>query len=160
MCVRNLTNIGSDLNQYWNVVNGTLSKKLQWNSCMFVQENACEDVVWKTTAILSWPQCVKCASDYVFSPPSRPVCRDGCQVVYVVVCIHLHRYVWHIYYIIPRELLTPFMSPVSLNTKGSAYYLRIVTGTALGMIQTAAVGSHSSRQCTIRVVYLGYGLTK
>ena len=38
--------------------------KLQWNvnrnSCIFIQENAFENVVWKMAAILSRPQCVKC----------------------------------------------------------------------------------------------------
>ena len=37
--------------------------KLQWNvnqnSEFFIQENAFEKVVWKMSAILSWPQCVK-----------------------------------------------------------------------------------------------------
>ena len=36
--------------------------KLQWNFnwslYIFIQENACENVVWKMAAILSQPQCV------------------------------------------------------------------------------------------------------
>ena len=51
------------LNQWWNVVNWTLGNKFQWhlnwNSYIFVQENASENVVWKIAAILSQPQCVK-----------------------------------------------------------------------------------------------------
>ena len=50
------------LNQYWNIVNLTLRNKLQWNvnwnSYFFIQRNACENVVCKKAAILSWPQCV------------------------------------------------------------------------------------------------------
>ena len=51
---------------YWQhilVVNWTLGNKLQWNlnrnSHIFIKENAFENVVWKTAAILSHPQCVK-----------------------------------------------------------------------------------------------------
>ena len=40
----------------------TLRNKVQWNinrnSCIFIQENASEIVVWKMAAILSRPQCV------------------------------------------------------------------------------------------------------
>ena len=51
------------LNKCWNIVNSTLRNKLQWNInrnwCIFIQENAFENVVWKMAAILSQPQCVK-----------------------------------------------------------------------------------------------------
>ena len=47
----------------WNIVNLTLRNKLQWNvnwnSYIFIQENAFENVVCKMAAILSQPQCVK-----------------------------------------------------------------------------------------------------
>ena len=46
----------------WNIVNLTLRNKLQWNignSNIFIQENACENVVCEMAAILSRPQCVK-----------------------------------------------------------------------------------------------------
>ena len=47
----------------WDIVNWTFRNKLQWNlnrnSNIFIQENVFENVVWKITAILSWPQCVK-----------------------------------------------------------------------------------------------------
>ena len=50
------------LNQCWNIVNWTFRNKLQWNLnwnlCIFIQENPFENVVWKMAAILSWPQCV------------------------------------------------------------------------------------------------------
>ena len=50
------------LNQCWNIVNETLGNKLQWNfirnSNIFIQENALENVVGETAAILSRPQCV------------------------------------------------------------------------------------------------------
>ena len=50
----------------WNlfvVSMSTHTNKLQWNfdhnSYIFIQENACENVVWKMAVILSRPQCVK-----------------------------------------------------------------------------------------------------
>ena len=50
------------LNQCWNIVNWAPRNKLQWtlnrNSYIFIQEHAFENVVRKTTAILSPPQCV------------------------------------------------------------------------------------------------------
>ena len=56
------------LNRWWNIVNWTLRNKVQWNckqnSCIFIQENACENVVWKMAAILSRPQCVKAIHVY------------------------------------------------------------------------------------------------
>ena len=74
ICVNKLTITGSDnglspgrrqshyLNQCWNTVNWTLRNKFQWNLnqnlYIFIQENAFGNVVWKTAAILSWPQCV------------------------------------------------------------------------------------------------------
>ena len=65
--VGNLTIIGSDnglsapshyLNQSWNIVNLTLTNKLQWNSNIFIQENAFERIVCEMTAILPRPQSV------------------------------------------------------------------------------------------------------
>ena len=48
--------------QCWNIINWTLSNKLQWNfnrnSCIFIQENSFENVVWNMATILSQPQCV------------------------------------------------------------------------------------------------------
>ena len=50
------------LSQCWNIVNCTLRNKLQrnlnQNSCIFIEENAFENVVWKMADMLSWPQCV------------------------------------------------------------------------------------------------------
>ena len=75
ICISKLTTIGSDnglspnrrhaiiwtnagILFYW-----TLRNKLQWNllrnSCIFIRENAFENVIWKIAAILSRPQCVK-----------------------------------------------------------------------------------------------------
>ena len=78
ICVSNVTIIGSDngLSPDWcqaiiwtsdgNIVDwtlGILRNKLQWNlkrnPYIFIQENAFESVVWKMSAILSRPQCVK-----------------------------------------------------------------------------------------------------
>ena len=51
-------------------VNWTLGNKLQWNlnrnSCIFIQENAFENVVWKMAAILSRPPCVKSEQAYKY----------------------------------------------------------------------------------------------
>ena len=50
------------LNQCWNIVNGTLRNKLQWNlkqnSYIFIHENAFENVIYEMGAISSRPQCV------------------------------------------------------------------------------------------------------
>ena len=54
------------VNQCWNMVNGTLRNKLQWNinrnSCIFIQENSLENVVCEMVSILSRPQCVNAYS--------------------------------------------------------------------------------------------------
>ena len=51
------------LKQCWNIVNWTLWNKFQWNynwnATIFIEENDCENVVWKMLAILSRLQCVK-----------------------------------------------------------------------------------------------------
>ena len=50
------------LDQCWNIVNWTPKNKLQWNfnqnSCIFIQENPFEYVVWKMAALSSRPRCV------------------------------------------------------------------------------------------------------
>ena len=56
--VSKLTFIGSDyLIQCWNIVNSNPRNKFQWNSHIFIQENAFENVC-KMAAILPQPQCV------------------------------------------------------------------------------------------------------
>ena len=51
------------LNQCWNIVNWSITNKLQWNfNCkyyIFIQENAFKNVGCEMSAILSQPQCVK-----------------------------------------------------------------------------------------------------
>ena len=48
--------------QCWDLVNWTLTNKLQWNfnwnEYIFTQESAIENVIWKMVTILSRPQCV------------------------------------------------------------------------------------------------------
>ena len=39
--------------QGWNIVNYTLKNKLQWNSYIFIRENAFENALYKMAAILS-----------------------------------------------------------------------------------------------------------
>ena len=60
ICVSKLTIFGSD--NGFAPANWTLGNKLQWNRnrnlYIFIQENACENVVWKMAAILSRTQCV------------------------------------------------------------------------------------------------------
>ena len=62
ICVSKLTIIGSDKGlssgrrqESWHIINSNLRNKLQWNfrhnSCIFIQENAFENVVWKMAAI-------------------------------------------------------------------------------------------------------------
>ena len=75
ICVGKVTIIGSDnglspwaapshyLNQCWIIVNWILRNKrrwnLNWNSNIFIHENALENVVCEMASILSGPQCVK-----------------------------------------------------------------------------------------------------
>ena len=77
ICVSNLTTIGSHnglvlgwrqanyLNQWWNIVNWSLTNRLQWNfnqnSYTFMEENIFESAVCKMTYISSQHQCVKYA---------------------------------------------------------------------------------------------------
>ena len=67
-------------NQCWNIVNWTLRNKLQWkfywNSYIFIQENALENVAWKMAAILSRPQCVNCI---MYQPDPR--IKDQLKVI-------------------------------------------------------------------------------
>ena len=75
------------LNQWWLIVNWTPGNKFQWNlnrnSFIFSQENALENVVWKMSAILSPPQCVKpfinLAPDLCFIEHQRS--RGWCHVL-------------------------------------------------------------------------------
>ena len=46
------------LNQCSNIVNWIPTSKLQWNSCIFIQENTFKNVVCQIVATLSRPQCV------------------------------------------------------------------------------------------------------
>ena len=61
------------LNQCSNIVNWTLRNKLLWNlnrnSCIFTQENASENVVWKMAAMMSRPQCDNWWLIILLSPP-------------------------------------------------------------------------------------------
>ena len=108
-CVRvsNLTIIGLSpgqhqaiyQNQYWSIVNWTLRNKHQWNfdwnSYIFIQENACETVIWKMATIWSQPRCVKLSfhaivhTSWHFSlgmvvswhmRPSQPKSNDPCHL--------------------------------------------------------------------------------
>ena len=83
ICVGNLPIIGSDnglspdRRQAIIWTNAGIRNKFQWNFNqnynIFIQENAFENVVWKTAAILSRPQCVKLTKRSNWSP------RDGCR---------------------------------------------------------------------------------
>ena len=95
ICVRRLTIIGSDkglLSGWCQAIIRTnagillirpLKNKFQWNlnhnSCIFIEENAFENVVWKMAAILSRPQCVE-----------KPVSPFPCpQIFKVVFSLHV-----------------------------------------------------------------------
>ena len=100
-CVNNLTNIASYngllpglppshyLHHCWNIVNWTLKNKLYWNfywnSYIFIQENAFENVVWKMTATLSRPQCVNSC-----------LCRPGCgsQTTTCMILLKMYYISW------------------------------------------------------------------
>ena len=62
--MRRLTNWTSPshyLNQCWNIINWTLETKFKWNLnrnlCIFIHDNALENVVCEMASILSRPQC-------------------------------------------------------------------------------------------------------
>ena len=61
------------LNQWWNIVNWTLTNKLQWifnrNSYIFIQKDALENVVSEMASILSQPHCVKDILRHCFDTP-------------------------------------------------------------------------------------------
>ena len=84
------------LNQWWNIVNSKLRNKFQWNlnpnSYVFKQENAFENVVWKMSAILSRPQCVKVWDDC----PIKKF-RYITEITYLIKCIKDNGFnpVWH-----------------------------------------------------------------
>ena len=56
---------------------------LKQNSYIFIQENAFENVVCIMTAILSWPQCVKCVFYEDKAWPMFHIC--SCSVVYIIM---------------------------------------------------------------------------
>ena len=64
ICVSKLTikPLSHYLNQCWKFVNLNLRNKIQWNlkrnSCIFIQENAFQNVVCEMASILPLPQCV------------------------------------------------------------------------------------------------------
>ena len=59
------------LNQYWNIVSWTLRNKLKWNfnwnSNIFIHENALQNGVCEMASILSRPQCVNTDCLVLFS---------------------------------------------------------------------------------------------
>ena len=72
-------------NQCWNIVNLNLRNKLQWNlkrnSCIFIQENAFENVVCEMASILSRPQCVK-----ILKRPSSLHVRERYILRWEILC--------------------------------------------------------------------------
>ena len=60
----------SPVRRCWLIFNWTLRNKLQWNVNqsfnVFIEENAFENVICITAAILSWPQCVNDESALVY----------------------------------------------------------------------------------------------
>ena len=64
------------LNQCWNIGNWTARNKIQWNfnwnSNIFIQENAFQSIVWEMVAIFSRPQYVN-SQDHPLSSLSRTI---------------------------------------------------------------------------------------
>ena len=115
------------LNKWWNIVNWTLRNKVQWNrkqnSCIFIQENALENVVWKMAAILSRPQCVKryCAlcsktsdifhSCHDFPAGSREAAKDArvCETSLLsIIVYHTHQHS-------PQGMITESLGSLTTN---------------------------------------------
>ena len=53
----------NDLNLGINSYNNNLQWTLNWNSYIFIKENAFQNVVWEMAAILSEPQHAQCIND-------------------------------------------------------------------------------------------------
>ena len=64
------------LNQFWNIVDRTPGN-IQWNSYIYIQENAYENVVWNMAAILSEPQCIIETWGTNGARPSADTVMDG-----------------------------------------------------------------------------------
>ena len=92
------------LNQCWNIVNLNLRNKFRWNlkrnSCIFVKENAFENVVYEMAFILSRPQCVNidfsnnyyllCIATAKKKKKSWWQCIDA-----TMICYTWYKYVWY-----------------------------------------------------------------
>ena len=80
------------LNQWWYfILNWELGNKFQWNinrnSCVFIQENAFENIVWKLAGIMSRTQCVNTRGTNL----SSTWCEFDPNTAYVV-CISICPY--------------------------------------------------------------------
>ena len=78
----------------WNIVNLNLMNKIQWipkwNSYIFIQENAYENVVCEMAAILPRPQCVKPAlGDQVMITLPAPMIN---QLIHTYTCYQVSTY--------------------------------------------------------------------
>ena len=81
------------VNQCWNILNWNLRNKLQWNfkrkSHVFIQENAFENIVCKTVAILSWHQCVKMILAIPSPKPWNAACDCKNYLLWLIVACTL-----------------------------------------------------------------------
>ena len=83
------------MNQYWRFVNWTSRNKIQWNFnrhlCIFIQENAFENVVRKTATILSRPHGVsnaaQCSSTAMCQANLRSSISTNVSMHYVLMCL-------------------------------------------------------------------------
>ena len=125
ICVNNLTITGSDNDlspgryqdiiwtQCWDMVISTIRNELQWNchqnQCIFNQESAFENVVWKKVAILSRPQYVN---------PLRPRQNGRHFADDIFKCIFLNESV-----LIPIKISMKFVPKGPINNIYKCIYL-------------------------------------
>ena len=121
------------LNQCWVIVNWTLRNKFQrninWNTTIFIQENAFGNVVWKMAAILSHPQCVNCIKGWVLATWSIQVWRNDRKCKYNAVP-------WSRSQFSPKSSQkTPHSSPARARYGVSFWGIQILIYTSLQSLQ-------------------------
>ena len=100
------------LNQCWNFVNSKFGNKFQWNlkrnSCIFIYENAFQNVICEMAAILSRPQCIN-------EPELKTICLS--------LDHHIHNCMWTKHW----KSVTPFLYPFNRVNNTVWYGLMLMT---------------------------------
>ena len=153
ICVSNLTIIGSDyglsapshyLNQCWNFVYWTLRNKLQWNfnwnSNIFIQENAFESVVWEMAAILSRPQCVKdgrevCSLNDIKNWKQLWALLDPFSPLYLNIFLWGFQYSWYVENVISLLVLCKILSLVCYQQPMLQFFYNIWSHLTVKILQ-------------------------